>query len=184
MNIIIVNRVIELEQYKKRVLPITSYLNQKIVFDLLAVIDDGFSQVKSLNVSNEEGKDKNSKVGGEIGLSNAFGLLGIGTKMRATIGDNSHNLDKTTSSEERVHTPASLFSKILVYLEDEHLLKQIETPDDLKQLEAGDFVQFNCLLQQNPLVSLLDSIEQFGIMAIRLEGGGREIKVRIPIAKF
>jgi len=153
-----------------RILPITSYLNQKIVFDLLAVIEDGFSQVKNLSVSNEEGKSRESKAGGEIGLSNAFGLLGIGTKLKASLGSDSHDLDKTSTTEERVHTPASLFSKILTYLNDEELIYQIKEPTDLEHLKPGEFVQFNCLLQQNPLVSLLDSIEQFGVMAIRMEG--------------
>lgn len=153
-----------------RPLPITSYLNQKIVFDLLAVIEDGFSQVKNLSFSNEEGKSKESKVGGEIGLSNAFGLLGIGTKLKASLGSDSREVDKTSTSEERVHTPASLFSKILAYLQDEDLLRQIKEPIDLEHLNPGEFVQFNCLLQQNPLVSLLVSIEQFGVMAIRMEG--------------
>src|SRR5690625_1221692 len=92
-----------------RILPITSYLNQKIVFDLLAVIEDGFSQVKNLSVSNEEGKTEESKAGGEIGLSNAFVLLCIATKLKASLGYDSHELDKTSTTEERVHTPASLF---------------------------------------------------------------------------
>ncbi len=153
-----------------RILPITSYLNQKIVFDLLAVIEDGFSQVKNFSVSNEEGKTEESKAGGEIGLSNAFGLLGIATKLKVSLGSDSRDLDKTSTTEERVHTPASLFSKILAYLEDEELIYQIKEPTDLEGLRPGEFVQFNCLLQQNPLVSLLDSIEQFGVMAIRMEG--------------
>lgn len=153
-----------------KVLPITNYLNQKVIFDLLAVIEDGFSQVKNLSMSNEEGKSKESKVGGEIGLSNAFGLLGVGTRLKASLGSGSHDIDKTSTSEERVHTPASLFSKVLTYLNDEQLLKQIDLPSDLNDLRPGEFVQFNCLLQQNPLVSLLDSIEQFGVMAMRLEG--------------
>ncbi|GAQ19125.1 hypothetical protein OPHB3_3084 [Oceanobacillus picturae] len=153
-----------------RVLPITSYLNQKVVFDLLAVIEDGFSQVKNLSASNEKGKSNESKFNGQIGMSNAFGLLGIGTKLRASLGSGSHDIGKTSTTEERVHTPASLFSKILTFLKDEQLLKQIHLPTDLNGLRSGEFVQFNCLLQQNPLVSLLESIEQFGVMAIRMEG--------------
>jgi hypothetical protein len=158
-----------------KVLPITNYLNQKIVFDLLAVIEDGFSQVKNLSVSNEESKSRDSKVGGEIGLSNGFGLLGIGTKLRASLGSSNHDIDKTSATEDKVHTPASLFSKILTYLNEEQLIKLIDTASDLDDLKSGQFVQFNCLLQQNPLVSLLDSVEQFGVMAIRMEGskGGK-----------
>src|SRR5699024_9695532 len=130
--------------------------------DLLAVIEDGFSQVKNLNASNEKNKSKESTAGGEIGLSNAFSLLGIGTKLKASLGSESNDSDIKTTSEERVHTPTSLFSKILTH--------QIKKPTDLEHLAPGEFVQFNCLLQQNPLVSLLDSIEQFGVLAIRMEG--------------
>lgn len=41
---------------KRSVFTVTTYLNQNVVFDLLAVIEDGFSQVTNLNISNTEGK--------------------------------------------------------------------------------------------------------------------------------
>lgn len=172
-----------MEVKNNRTLPITSYLNQKIVFDLLAVIEDGFSQVKNLSISNEESKSKELKGGGEIGLSNAFGLLGIGTKLKSSLSSSSHDLDRSSTSEERVHTPASLFSKVLAYLKDKDLIHQIKEPTDLEHLNSGEFVQFKCLLQQNPLVSLLESIEQFGVMAIRMERKKEIIQITKCLSK-
>ena len=64
------------------VFPVTTYLNQNVVFDLLAVIEDGLSQVTNLNVSNTDGKTTNGNIDGEAG----FGLYGIKTKIKAAMG--------------------------------------------------------------------------------------------------
>ncbi|KYD24777.1 hypothetical protein DER53_11470 [Parageobacillus toebii NBRC 107807] len=151
----------------KEILPITIYLNQKIVFDLLAVIDDGFSQVTKLNISNQEGKKNGVDGSAEIGISNAFGLFGVKSKINAR--KEKTQTESTSKSEEKVHTPTSLFVKLLSYLEEKNLVKDINDKNDLINLKPGEFVRFNSTLEQNPLVSLLESLEQMAVMAIRLE---------------
>jgi hypothetical protein len=56
------------DNVKELVLPITTYLNQKIVFDLLAVIEDGFARVTNLNISTTKGTTTKGSVDGEGGF--------------------------------------------------------------------------------------------------------------------
>jgi len=148
-------------------LPITSYLNQKIVFDLLAVIEDGFSQVRKLETTQDEAKTTNVSGQGEIGLSNVFSLLGV--NLKAATGREKSQSDSAKTSEERIHTPTSLFAKLLSYLDENELIKYIDDTTEIEEIDTGSFVCFKGTLQQNPIVSLLNSIEQFGVMATRLD---------------
>lgn len=148
-----------------RVFPVTTYLNQNVVFDLLAVIEDGFSQVTNLNVSNTDGKTTNSSLNGEAG----FGLYGIKTKIKAAMGIEKNSSEEKSSSEEKIHTPTSLFAKLLSYLEENQLIHDIEEKVDLDNLMPGSFVRFNSKLEKNPLISLLESMEQIMILAMTFQ---------------
>lgn len=150
---------------KERVFPVTTYLNQNVVFDLLAVIEDGFSQVTNLNVSNTDGKTTNGSIDGEAG----FGLYGIKTKIKAAMGIEKNLSEEKSSSEEKVHTPTSLFAKLHSYLEENQLIKDIEGKENLDNLIPGSFVRFNSKLEKNPLISLLESIEQIMALAMTLQ---------------
>lgn len=152
---------------KKEILPITIYLNQKIVFDLLAVIDDGFAQVTKLNISNQEGRKNGIDGNVDIGISNAFGLFGVKSKINAR--KEKTQTEATSRLEEKVHTPTSLFVKLISYLEEKELIKDISNKHDLTNLQPGSFVRFNSTLEQNPMVSLLESVEQMIVMAMRFE---------------
>src|SRR5689334_8355621 len=55
---------------------VTIYLNQAVVFDLLAIMEDGMSQVSSIKIS--ESNKHNADAG--IGASNVFALLGVTLK--------------------------------------------------------------------------------------------------------
>lgn len=149
------------ETEKAFVLPITTYLNQKIVFDLLAVIEDGFAQVTNLNISTTKGSTTTGSVDGEGG----FGLYGVKTKIKAAFGKENNSRDEKSANEERVHTPTSLFSKLVSFLNEKELIKDVSSSEDLQNIETGSFVRFNSVLEKKPLVSLLDSIEQIGVMA-------------------
>jgi hypothetical protein len=147
------------------IFPVTTYLNQNIVFDLLAVIEDGFAQVTNLNVSNTKGKSVNSNTEGEAG----FGLYGIKTKIKAAIGMERSTTEEKSSNEERVHTPTSLFAKLISYLDENQLIYDIPDRASLNELSVGSFVRFNSRLEKNPLISLFESIEQIIVIAMSFQ---------------
>lgn len=157
---------------KSSVFPVTTYLNQNVVFDLLAVIEDGFSQVTNLNISNTEGKNTNSRVDGEAG----FGMYGVKTKIKAAMGIDKSTTEEKNSNEEKVHTPTSLFAKLLSYLEENDFIKDIDKKDDLANLEHGSFVRFQSKLERNPLISLLESFEQMMVIAMTFQPSSKNGK--------
>ena len=73
---------------------------------MLATIEDGFSEVKNIQIS--KSKDKEDEVNANIGTSNLFALLSVGLKGNKK---NSRKRDEVVS-EERTHTTVSLFQKL------------------------------------------------------------------------
>lgn len=102
-------------------LPITIYLNQKIVFDLLAVIEDGFSEMKKIETNQSSAKSIDGGAQAELGYSNLFNFLGI--NMKGNIQKSSSSGNEQLVAEEKIHTPTSLFAKLLSYLEENNLIK-------------------------------------------------------------
>lgn len=145
------------------------YLNQQIVFDLLAILEDGFSTLSSIKTSTAEIEKEKSGIGASFGLSNVFALLNVSLK-----GDRSKEAgsdDRSESSYEKVHTPTSLFARLRqgINSDDKKLLKLIRTNDDIEELKCGDFIEFRAILRKNPLVDLIETIKQISEIAILFE---------------
>ena len=148
-----------------RRLNIPIYLNQKIVFDMLATIEDGFSQFATIQTSSERNSASSGEAAAEIGSSNVFALLGV--KIKGALKSEDINKDSEKSLQEKVHTPSSLFQKLRSYLNDENLIKDITSTESLSELSAGDFVEVEGELSKNPLVSIVDSfIQMMGMAAV------------------
>ena len=60
------------------VIPI--YLNQRTVFDMLAMLEDGFSHLETVQTSRKRGSTTEGGGEAEIGASNIFALLGVSLK--------------------------------------------------------------------------------------------------------
>lgn len=103
----------------KEKLTIPIYLNTKIVFDMLATIEDGFSEVRNVQTSNS--KSKEDETNADIGVSNVFSLLQIGF----TGNRKRTNNDEQVITEEKTHTTVSLFQKLKSALEENKYIKQI-----------------------------------------------------------
>lgn len=146
------------------------YLNQQIVFDLLAIVDDGFSQLSIIKTAEIDSESKKTGVGGSIGVSNVFGLLGI--SFGGEKGKEKSVAGQKEVSTQKVHTPTSLFAKLRVILTEQNLIKEIKasTEEEVKkvmsELEAGQFVEFRAILRKNPLVETIDGFKQIMQIAV------------------
>lgn len=140
--------------------PIPLYLNQRYVFDILAMMESGFYQLETIKTIQSEQRDKSTRYSGEIGIKNVFAFLGISfnperiTKGQAT--------DSQETMQERVHTPNSLFAKMRERLYQQELI----TSSKLSDVKSGDFVEFKILLRKNPLIDALETIKSIGQMAL------------------
>ena len=138
------------------------YLNQKIVFDLLAIKENGFAKMYSIQRKETLQDGSTKSIDAEIGSSNIFSFLGV--KIGGGAKKDSSTQDDETLSEERVHTPTSLFSRLLKYLEEDKLIKDLINNNSVKDIEYGDFVRFKGNLNQNPLIKTFDSF--FHLMSL------------------
>ena len=129
------------------------YINEKIVLDMLAIIEDGFSMVSQVNSS--EQKESTSEQIGSVNASTSLlnKLLKIDLK-----GDISHtgNVEENENiSKEKVHTNVSLLSKFRTTLEDEKLL---DTSSNISNVKIGNFIELEGELQKKPLIDYMDKI--------------------------
>lgn len=145
----------------KLTLPI--YLNQKYVFDLLAIVDDGFSQVETIKTGqNTQATDKDN-VKGEVGLSNVFAFLKFGISGEISAEKSKESMQEV--SKEKIHTPNSLFSKLRSYLHD----NKIVATSNFLNLKTGDFIEIKLSLRKNPLIDTLDGFSSLMKMALLFE---------------
>ena len=109
----------------KHSLEIPLYLNQKIVFDLLASINDGFTQVTKLKTASAAESNLGGMIEADLGNKNIFALLGVKLKGKTDINHSrEHNKEQ---EQEKIHTPSSLFNNLKGQLFKEKLVKRIET---------------------------------------------------------
>src|SRR5215212_8409522 len=132
------------------------YLNQKVVFDLLAMLEDGFSQLHTVKTSTSESDAQKNSYGGSIGLSQFVAFLSV--SMRGDRSKEKSAQDQQEATAEKVHTPTSLFFKLRSLLQGD-LVKKVETLDDLDQLTTGQIVELKALLRKNPLVDYIETFK-------------------------
>lgn len=136
-------------------LNIPIYLDQKIVFDMIAIIEDGFSQFVSVETSNESNAETNGEVKSGLGLSNKLSFLNV--KLDGNMSAKGGQNEKVQQTSQKTHTPTSLFQKFWNYLDENKLIKNINKMDNFK---VGDFVEFKGTLSSNPVISTVDSFKQ------------------------
>lgn len=129
------------------------YINEKIVLDMLAIIEDGFSMVSQVN--SLEQKESTS---GQTGSANAStSLLNklLKIDLKAEISHTGNVGESENISREKVHTNVSLLSKFRTTLDEEKLL---DTSSDISNMKIGSFIELEGELQKNPLIDYMDKI--------------------------
>lgn len=141
------------KELNKDGLIIPVYINEKIVLDMLAIMEDGFSTVSQVNYT--EHIEKNSSKKMEAGASTSTSILSKLLKIDVSGGISQAGNDgkETNVVKEKVHTNVSLLSKFRKFLIDENILK---SELDFLKIEVGDFVEIDGELQKNPLINYMD----------------------------
>lgn len=139
------------------------YINQKLVFDLVAMMQGGIATVTKVTETSSNAVDSNTSASGSFGLSEAFSLL-LKINLSGELSDSQKKERATNTTEERIHTPASLFFELRSRLIEKDLIK----PEAEELPNPGDFIEFKASLNRNPVIvgmdaftSLLDLSELF-----------------------
>jgi hypothetical protein len=141
---------------KNLIIPV--YLNQKIVFDFIAIIEDGISQIQTIQKTEKSSSNSQAEIEGEIGTSNILSFLKINLRSNLS-GRNSSETGKGIT-EEKIHTPTSLFSKLLDYLYERKLIKDIDNDNNFDDNIVGQFVHYVGTLERNPIIVFIESLEK------------------------
>ena len=143
------------------------YINEKIVLDMLAIIEDGFSMVSQINYTEHTENNSVQKADAEISTSTTLlskllkidvsgGLSHVGNR-----GQNENII------KEKVHTNVSLLSKFRSFLVEQKILK---SDLDFSKMQVGDFIEVEGELQKNPIINYMDSfIDLFRMVDIFTE---------------
>ena len=140
------------------------YINEKIVLDMLAIIEDGFSTVSQ--VSYTEHKENSNSQNFDARFSTAA-IISKLLEINLT-GGLSHSKGSKEDKNKvytKVHTNVSLLSKFRTFLVDEKILK---AGFDVTDIEIGDFIEVEGELQKNPLISYMDTFVDIFQMADNL----------------
>lgn len=151
-----------------------NHLNQKIVFDLLASINDGFTQVTKLKTASATEGTLGGTIETDLGNKNIFALLGINLKGKTDINHNREN--NKQKEQEKIHTPSSLFNNLKSQLFKEKLVKCIDKK--LGKIQPGEFVEISGILKINPLITMMENMTKVLELAavIQNEGSGKKAK--------
>ncbi len=140
--------------------PVSLYLNQRCVFDILAMMENGFSHIESMRDIQATHEDKKDRMHGEIGLKNVFALLGVSIGAETLKNDQSQSSKEVT--RQRIHTPNSLFSKMR-----ERLLKEnILFTSNFFEIQTGFFVEIKAQIRKNPLIEALETLKSLLSLAL------------------
>ena len=142
------------QKIDKSKLTIPIYLNTKIVFDMLATIQDGFSEVKNIQISKSHNVEADASA--NIGTSNLFALLSVGIKGNHKTG----NGENEVIVEEKTHTTVSLFQNLKSILEEEKLINR-----NIDKLSICDFVEIQGTFKTNPVIDMLSGFKELMILA-------------------
>ena len=130
------------------------YINEKIVLDMLAIMEDGFSMVSQINYTEHKENSSSQKI--DAGISTSANLLSKLLKINVS-GGISHEGNKGENesvAKEKVHTNVSLLSKFRGFLVEQKILK---SDLDFTKIQVGDFIEVEGELQKNPIINYMDS---------------------------
>ena len=121
------------------------YINEKIVLDMLAIMEDGFSMVSQINYTEHKENYSAQKV--NAGVSTADTILSklLRINISGELSHDGNKGEKESVVKEKVHTNVSLLSKFRVFLL-EH--KMLNSDFNFSKMEVGDFIEVEGELQK------------------------------------
>jgi len=138
------------------------YLNQRIVFDMIAMLQGGIATVTRVTSMESSSVGDKQQYGATFGLNKALSSL-----LRIDVSGNrekqKNDSSGTQTNEEKVHTPASMFQMLRKSLVAGNKLSFI---DDKYKPEIRQIVEFTAPLRKNPIIQTMDTFVGLMNMAI------------------
>lgn len=134
------------------------YLNQRFVYDILAIKNDGFTEFFEIKDKKENSNELNSSVSASFGNNNNFSLIqaSVDGEIKAT-DYNDINNEKTY---KKTHTPTSLFMQVYQFLKENNKIINLAKVDDIHNVKSGDFVELKSNIELNTIVEFFETFNQ------------------------
>ncbi|MCD8118814.1 MAG: hypothetical protein LUE29_04930 [Lachnospiraceae bacterium] len=148
------------KEFTQEQLLIPIYINEKIILDMLAIMEDGFSKVSQVSSSElvSSSNEKAGTINGSTSLLNKLFKIELNGELSGT-----KKIEGNESiSKEKVHTNTSLLSKFRTTLTDNKIL---DMTGDISNMKIGMFVEMEGELQKNPLIDYMDKFVDIFRMA-------------------
>ena len=143
------------------------YINEKIVLDMLAIIEDGFSMVSQINYTEHTENNSVQKADAEISTSTTIFSKLLKIDVSGGLSHEGNRGQNENIIKEKVHTNVSLLSKFRSFLVEQKILK---SDLDFSKMQVGDFIEVEGELQKNPIINYMDSfIDLFRMVDIFTE---------------
>jgi len=142
------------------------YLNQRVVFDLVAMLQGGISTVTRVTSLESSLEKDQQQYGAAFGLSKALSTL-FKIDVSGTRQKSQEDTQGIQKAEERVHTPASMFQSLRARLTEKKELTEVHAGYKPK---TRDIIEFTAQLQKNPLIQTMDTFVGMMEMAILFSG--------------
>jgi hypothetical protein len=114
------------------------YLNQRLVFDLVAMLQGGIATVTRISQAERETERSSGEVTGGFGLSQALSSL-LKINLSGKVAAQGEAGTERTSSADRVHTPASLLFMLRNLLTEQGLIRPHSSGHPVG---PGEFIEF------------------------------------------
>lgn len=137
-------------------LPIALYLNQQVTFDVLAALKDGFSHFSTVQTTSSG--EKSSEISGEAQIGAKLTLFGMQFGGRGSRQSGQAQSESTT--EEIIHTPASLFARLRRDLRNRGLVTDLVDPSGLGEIRPSHFVEFETTLRRDQFLVQLSAFAE------------------------
>ena len=134
------------------------YLNQRFVYDILAIKNDGFTEFFEIKdkIGNSNEQDANIKA--TLGTNNDFAL--IQANLDGEINTKTSNDNNNEKSYKKTHTPTSLFMQVYQYLNENIKITKLENLSDLDTVDSGDFVEIKSNIELNTIVEFFETLDK------------------------
>lgn len=138
-----------MSEVKKENLTIPVYLDEQIVMDLIATIDDGFSEFYTIETT------KNKGIGTEVNANGQGKVLKL-FKAKMDLSHSRESTNGTKKQESKVQTVVSMFHNLKQYLNQNGFIEK-----NNKEFKNGDFIELQGEFSINPLIDLLNTFSNF-----------------------
>ena len=128
------------------------YLNQRIVFDMIAMLQGGIATVTRISSAELASGKAETDYGAGFGLNAALSSL-LKIDVSGKKAGSKEDSSETTSREDRVHTPASILQRLIAILKEQ---KGIQVVNEQYSPQPSDIVEFAATLRRNPLIETMD----------------------------